>query len=133
MAGVSEILGGEAGVPHGRLAFLRWSRQSVDGVVVVRPAGELDLSTAAEFRRLLSIAQSGTAATIVLDMSDVSFIDAHSLGLIVGASAAAEGRGRVLRVDGLHGLPARVFRLTGLEPMLARRGCGDTGGRKAGG
>jgi anti-anti-sigma factor len=74
---------------------------------------------------LLRIAESGPAATIVLDMSEVDFIDAHCVGVIVSAWRAAKGRGRVLRVDGLQGLPARVFRLMRLEPMLARRPCAD--------
>jgi anti-anti-sigma factor len=85
-------------------------------------AGELDLSTAAEFRRrLMRVAETAAAATIVLDLSAVCFIDAHSTGLIVSAWAAAKFHGRELCVDGLHGIPARVFGLLGLEPTLARR------------
>ena len=129
---MSEKLGGEAGVPQDELASFRWSQVTLDGAVVVRLAGELDLSTAAQFRQLLlKVAESGTATTVVLDMSDVRFIDAHSIGLIVGASKVAKVRGRVLQVDGLDGLPARVFRLVGLEPMLVRRTSGDGVGGKA--
>ena len=125
---MSEKLGGEAGVPRDELASFRWSQCTLDGAVVVRLAGEIDLSTAAEFRQLLlKVAESGTATTVVLDMSDVRFIDAHSIGLIVGASQAAKVRGRVLQVDGLDGLPARLFRLVGLEPMLVRRTSGGDG------
>jgi anti-anti-sigma factor len=40
--------------------------------VVVSVAGELDLSTSAEWReRLLSVARSGETATILLDLSGV--------------------------------------------------------------
>jgi anti-sigma B factor antagonist len=125
---VSEEFGGEAGVPQGELASFRWWQRSLDDdAAVVCLAGELDLSTAAELRQVLRVAESGTAATVVLDMSDVRFIDAHSIGLIVGASKAAKVRGRVLQVDGLDGLPARVFRLVGLEPMLVRRTSGGDG------
>ena len=125
---MSEKFDGEARVPQGELASLRWSQGTLDGAVVVRLAGELDLSTAAELRQLLlNVAESGSAATVVLDMSDVRFIDAHSIGLIVGASKAAKVRGRELQVDGLDGLAARVFRLVGLEPMLVRRTSGGDG------
>jgi anti-sigma B factor antagonist len=125
---VSEKLGGEAGVAREELAYFRWSQGTLDGAVVVRLAGELDLSTAAQLRQLLlNVVESGTATTVVLDMSDVRFIDAHSIGLIVGASKAAKVRGRVLQVDGLDGLPARLFRLVGLEPMLVRRTSGGDG------
>jgi anti-anti-sigma regulatory factor len=56
-------------------------------------------------------------------MSDVDFVDAQSIGLIVQASTVAQHRGRVLRDAGLHGLPARVFRLVGLGHMLVRHTC----------
>ena len=125
-----ELSGGEARAPRWGLGLFDWSQQCVDGAVVIHLAGELDLSTAVELRRrLMRVAESGAAATIVLDMSDVRFIDAHSVGLIVTAWAAAKCRGRQLRVDGLHGMPARVFGLLGLEPLLARRTWGRRGRR----
>jgi anti-sigma B factor antagonist len=85
-------------------------------------AGELDLSTAAELRRrLISVVESGDAATVVLDLSDVTYIDASGAGLIVKAWSTAKGRGRQLRAEGLRGLPAQVFGLLGLDSMLACR------------
>ena len=117
---MSETLAGEVGPRPTRPASFRWSQQCVDDAVVIRLAGEMDLSTAAELRRLLEAVETDAAATIVLDMSKVSFIDAHSIGVILHASMAAEVRGQVLQVDGLRGLPARVVRLLGLESMFAR-------------
>jgi anti-anti-sigma factor len=106
----------------------------MDGAVVVRLAGELDMSTAAELRRrLLRVVKSTAAPTIVLDLSDVSFIDAHCAGLIETTWADARCRGRQLRVDGLHGIPARVFNVLGLEPIVARRRWEDGPGREIGG
>lgn len=93
--------------------------------MVVSLAGELDLAAVELEPLLLQVAESGPAATIVLDMSDLDFIDAYGVGIILGAWKAAKARGRVLRVEGLHGLPARVFRLAELEPVLVRRPCGD--------
>jgi|SRR5829696_2098473 len=116
----------EVGVPLGGPTSFRWSQRCGDDAVVVRLAGELDLATVELEPLLLGVAESGPASTIVLDMSEVSFIDAYGIGVIVSAWTAAKARGRVLQVDGLHGLPARVFRLVGLEPVLVRRRCGDT-------
>jgi anti-anti-sigma factor len=125
------MTGCEVGRSQWEPAPFCWSQRSLDGAVVVGLAGELDLSTV-EFGPLLrGVVESG-AATIVLDMSDVSFIDAYCIGLIVHAWKAAKARGRVLQVDGLRGLPARVFRLVGLEPVLVRRTCGDIAEGKAG-
>lgn len=116
----------EVGVPQCAPASFRWSQRCVDGAVVVSLAGELDLAAVELEPLLLRVAESGHAATIVLDMSELGFIDAYSVGVIVSAWKAAKARGRVLRVDGLHGLPARLFRLVGLEPVLACRPGGDT-------
>ena len=118
MAGVLETVGDEVGLPLRRLASFRWSHRFVGDAVVIHLAGEMDLSTAAELRRLLEVVETDTAATIVLDMSEVSFIDAHSIGVILHAWTAAEVRGQVLQVDRLRGLPARVVRLLGLESTL---------------
>lgn len=107
-----------------------WSLRRVDGAVVVRVAGELDLSTSAEWRRkLMKLAESDPYTVAVLDLSDVQFIDAHSVGLIVAACSAARKRGRRLEVDGLQGIPAVVFRRLGLEPLLARRRNEEMAGR----
>ena len=107
-----------------------WSQRGVDGGVVVRVAGELDLLTAAELRqRLATLVESGHAAPIVLDLSDVRYIDAHSVGLIMNAWAAVRSRGGRLAVEGLRGIPAKVFDLLGLAPLVAQHSGEDTAGR----
>jgi anti-anti-sigma factor len=113
------------GVPRRGQSSFRWSRRCENDAVVVSLAGELDVASVELEPLLLRLAESGPTATIVLDMSELGFIDAYGVGVIVGAWKAAKARGRVLRVDGLHGLPARVFRLAGLEPVLVRRRCCD--------
>ncbi|HZN75630.1 MAG TPA: STAS domain-containing protein [Micromonosporaceae bacterium] len=113
---------------------LGWSQRRVDGADVIYLAGELDLATAAELRqRLMGVAETSAAATIVLDLSDVRFIDAHSIGVIMAAWKAATCRGRQLQVDGLHGITALIFGRLGLEPILARRPEARDGGRGSGG
>jgi len=124
MAGVP-MASRDVGVPQCEAASFRWLRRCRDGAVVVSLAGELDLAAVELEPLLLQVAESGPAATIVLDLSDLDFIDAYGVGIIVNAWKVADARGRVLLVEGLHGLPARVFRLTDLEPLLVRRPCGD--------
>jgi anti-anti-sigma factor len=111
----------EVRVPQWGPGRFGWSQRRVDGAVVVCLAGELDFGTAAELRRrLMNVVESGAAGAVVLDLSDVRFIDAHSVGVVVNAWAAAKSRGRELWIEGLHGIPARVFGLLGLERMLVR-------------
>lgn len=109
-----------------------WSQRRVDGGVVVRVAGELDFASSTELgQRLLNLVELDDAAVVVLDLSELRFIDAHCVGLIVAAREAARCRGRRLEIDRLRGIPARVFDVLGLRPLLAAGMCEDTAGRDA--
>ncbi len=57
-----------------------------EGVTVVQPAGErLDIEVASDFRAmLLSLIEQGHRR-LVIDLSDVSFIDSSGLGALVSA------------------------------------------------
>ncbi|MGD9527337.1 MAG: STAS domain-containing protein [Pseudonocardia sp.] len=86
--------------------------------VVVSVVGELDASTATEFRRkLCGLVESVIAGNVVLDMSRLDFLDVASVRVIEKGRAAAAARGRALWVDGLHGGPARLLELLGLESL----------------
>ena len=108
----------EVGVPQCEPAAFHWSHQCRGDVVVVSLAGELDLASAQFGPVLLRLAESAPAATIVLDVSELRFIDAYGVGLIVNARKAAKAHGRALQVSGLQGLPARVLGLLGLDQAL---------------
>jgi anti-anti-sigma regulatory factor len=74
---------------------------------------------------LTRVVESGSVTAIVLDFSDVGFLDARCTAVIVAAWTAAKDRGRELRVRGPRGIPARVFALLGLAWMVE----GDAGDR----
>ncbi len=94
---------------------LSWTEHSADGVTVVRLVDDLDISTASQFDRRL---REVVGASIIIDLSEVAFIDAHCTGLIVRAWDAANARGHVLRVVGLHGVTARVFEVLAPAELL---------------
>jgi anti-sigma B factor antagonist len=56
-----------------------------DGVVVVHLAGELDLYNSAEVGAALADAGDGSAAAVVVDLGEVSFVDSTALGTLVEA------------------------------------------------
>jgi len=102
--------------------------------LVVRLSGELDVTSDHEIRAVLRKAAERRAPVTVVDLSGVTFIDAHGIGLIAGARRSAKERGRVLGVVGLHGLVAHVFRLLDLDALvLTAAEChdreGDLGGQ----
>jgi anti-anti-sigma factor len=98
-----------------------WSQRCAGDVVVVHLAGELDMLTLEELRlKLCVLVGSVDAGTVVLDLSELEFISAGPVRAILSARDAAAARGRVLCVEGLHGISARVFEVLGLESLVCR-------------
>jgi anti-anti-sigma factor len=129
---VPEISDREADSPQWGSGGFGWSQRRVEGGVVVHVAGELDFAASAELgQRLLNLVELDGAAVVVLDLSELRFIDAHCVGVIMAAWEAARCRGRRLEIDGLRGIPARVFDVLGLRTLLAAGMCEDTAGEDA--
>jgi anti-anti-sigma factor len=88
------------------------------GIVRVRVIGEVDLCTAPLLEQAL-VRELDAAADLLLDLSEVSFLDSSGLHAIVSAARTARANGGVLVVD--SPLPAqarRVIEITGLEQLL---------------
>jgi len=89
-------------------------------VSVVAPEGELDVATLDDFRAALSDAASRPADTLVIDLSEVSFIDSSSLGAVIEAGDRLRRDRRRLAVVAPPGTAAAVtLELTGLRGRLA--------------
>jgi anti-sigma B factor antagonist len=79
--------------------------------------GELDLvSSAAVAVRLHRTIEAHPV--VRCDLSELTFLDAAGVGLLVSLEHAARDHGGHLRVQRAHGLPAKVLRLTGVDQLL---------------
>ena len=89
-----------------------------DGLVHVALVGELDLSTVAKVQEELRRVEAASPATLVVDLSKLTFLDSTGLRCIVTADerARAEGR-RIVIVRGPDPVQ-RVFAITRLEERL---------------
>jgi anti-sigma B factor antagonist len=88
------------------------------GVVRVCVVGEVDLCTAPLLEQAL-VRELDAASDLLLDLSEVSFIDSSGLHAIVSVARAARTNGGMLVVD--SPLPAqvrRVIEITHLEELL---------------
>jgi anti-sigma B factor antagonist len=56
-----------------------------DGAAIVRLGGELDLYNATQVREALVEASSGAPERLVVDLSEVDFIDSTALGVLIEA------------------------------------------------
>lgn len=80
--------------------------------------GELDLSTSPELGETLGRELDG-GNSVVLDLSDVTFIDSTALNTLVSALRSCENNGGSLNVaPDLPKQVRRVFQITGLDAVL---------------
>ena len=89
------------------------------GVVVLAPAGELDLSATPRLRELLHSAHS-PGATVVLDLGDVVFLDSSALAVVLTAERRLRASGGSLRLVNVAEEVLRVLRICGLAERLVR-------------
>ncbi len=90
-----------------------------DGRVVVRLAGEIDLSNVDGLEAQIDSAIAH-AQDVVIDLSAIDFIDSRGLRLLKRVSAAVAGRDGTLLVVAPAGSVARsVLDMTGMSQELA--------------
>ncbi|MBV9417353.1 MAG: STAS domain-containing protein [Solirubrobacterales bacterium] len=86
---------------------------------VIAPEGELDIARVGDFRAALSNAASEDETAVVVDLSDVSFIDSSGLGALVELHDRLRRDGRRLAVIAPGGsAPAVLINLAGLRSRL---------------
>lgn len=84
----------------------------------VRPVGELDLDTAPVLDQEIGAARAAGAASVVLDMRGLTFMDSTGLRLVIRwDTAAREESFEFAIVPGIE-VVHRVFRLTGMDEHL---------------
>ena len=88
-----------------------------DGAVVVRPRGELDLASTPDLRAILQ-EQYNKKASVLLDLSELTFLDSSGLRLIWDTATAAKQHGLELALASGPPEVMRVFELTGLRKRL---------------
>jgi anti-anti-sigma factor len=89
-----------------------------DGLVRLRLKGELDLSTVSKVDEELKRAESGTPALIVLDLSELTFLDSTGLRLVIRADQRARDEDRRLAVVKGPESVQRVFSITRVDERL---------------
>ncbi|MDI1460707.1 STAS domain-containing protein [Catellatospora sp. KI3] len=102
----------------------KWTQLISGRTAVLVLSGELDLATVEDLERFLDGMRHTGADCVVLDLSEVSFIDCQSMRIIGHAALAALSTGMDVRVVGLSNLSALVFRVCGLGELLPAEGPG---------
>ena len=85
---------------------------------VVHLGGEIDVYTAPFVREKLDEEIHAGRRDLVVDMSDVTFLDSTGLGVLVGRLKFARTRGGSLRLVARAERVLRVFAITGLDKVF---------------
>jgi anti-sigma B factor antagonist len=91
---------------------------------LVRLRGRLGIDTSPAFRdRLLALLRRQSPAAVVVDLTDVSYVDASGVATLVEGLKIARNRQTTLSLKGLQGRVRHLFEVTGLLTLF------ETGGR----
>jgi anti-sigma B factor antagonist len=88
------------------------------GIPVLAVRGEIDVASAPEFHASLSDLIGQGPEVIMVDLSEVSFIDSTGLGVLVGAEKEMRQAGQDLRLVVTQPQITRLLELTGLDEVF---------------
>ena len=92
---------------------------------VIALAGEVDLYTAPEFKeRMVELIESGKKQ-IVVDLSQATFIDSTTLGVLVGGVKRLRPAGGSLTLVCTDDNITKIFEITGLDRVFPIHGSRD--------
>lgn len=96
---------------------LRLTSRTAGTVVVVEVCGEIDLATADRVAAAVEAGLAGAPTALVLDLTEVSFLDSAGLSLLARAHMAA-GERTPFRVVATQRAVLNPIQLTGMDKML---------------
>lgn len=92
--------------------------EALDGVLVVRPRGRIDMASAPSLRRRLAGLANSGRPRLVIDLAGVAFVDSSGLGALIGGLKAARQAGGDLRLANCGDQVREVLRITTLDRVL---------------
>jgi anti-sigma B factor antagonist len=89
------------------------------GTLVFKLRGSLDLATAPTVRAALTDATEKGSHHLIVDLTQLEFLDSTGLGVLIGAHRRAVERGGSFRLIVSDGPIARLLNITGLISVFA--------------
>jgi anti-anti-sigma factor len=100
------------------MADFRIDSRDQDGVTHVALAGEFDLAAIEEFESAIEQLEADQPAAMVIDLSELRFMDSSGLRALVMADQRAREAGRRLAIVPGRSTIRRVFEITQLDDRL---------------
>lgn len=104
---------------------LEISLREGDGATLVLLRGRLNIDSSPGLRdQLLETLRRPTSKSVIVDLTDVSYIDASGMATLVEGLKIARNRQGTLCLQGLQDRVLQLFELTGLLDLFETTGCG---------
>ncbi len=85
---------------------------------VITPEGRLDLASASEFKQILTDAVEAGDRILVVDLSNVPFVDSSGLGALISGMKATRIAGGDLRIAKVGDQARLILELTALDKVM---------------
>jgi anti-sigma B factor antagonist len=92
---------------------------SSDRSTVLKLDGELDVATAPALEEAMASAFGADPSSMVVDLTDLTFLDSTGIRVLVTAGRVAEGTGCAIVLMAPTAPVLRALRLTGVDRLLA--------------
>ncbi|MHC4414529.1 MAG: STAS domain-containing protein [Planctomycetota bacterium] len=93
--------------------------ETIDDGVILRPVGEIDLSCAAMLRQRLSQVQNNRPDRLVIELSQVPYMDSSGVATLVEAMQIARRTGSKLILCALQEKVRSIFEIARLDMVFA--------------
>lgn len=110
--------GGLQGRKEGCRVELTLTVTDVDGRAVVATEGAIDLYTAGILRDELARLHGAGSHRVVVDLTDLDFLDSTGLGVLIGGRKAVAAHGGDLKLVCPQERFHKLFRITGLDQVF---------------
>ena len=102
--------------------ILRLATTDESGITVLAAHGEVDVSTAPQLRQAIIEEASAGPGPLVIDLSDVDFLDSTGLGVLVSGLKRFRTMGTDVILVIASNRIAKVFEITGLTQVFRIHG-----------
>lgn len=89
-----------------------------NGIMVVSVTGKLDIVSSPELETCMTELIDQTAATVILDFSNLRYISSAGLRVVLAATKKLKGQGRQLVLAGLTGPVKDVIHFSGFHTII---------------
>ncbi|MEK0317122.1 STAS domain-containing protein [Cohnella sp. 56] len=98
---------------------LTFQTENLDGLTVVRIAGELDLEVASQMRSVMEPLMELSDRKLILNLRDLKYIDSTGIGILISIVKARHSRNAPFGVEEVPSTIQKLFDMTGITPFLA--------------